>query len=431
MSEDESYLTQSQSWLVAAAEMAQVENPKVKKVYKPFVPSRNRMSNMIRGERRTINMQAVLYPGRDTVVRVGRHNARVDEGYNEVVALNGQEVADMFNGWVVVMDSVSNGEAFIIVRNNSEQAISLPAGALTIAIRPAICLPRILTRSDMEKMGSPEEDANRPQMAMAVLPEIEPVEEDYPTGSEPRTFFSWNCNGLTQRVKSGDLEEKFYPQVESLDPDIISLQEIRLQCEPDQPGVVMIGSTGEQIWRRFLEPLWNDYDAYLSLSSLKYGGQAVLVKKSLNKPIVTYNMLGQNGHYGSGRFVKLSFSTIVVRSIYAPFNGVGKPEQLERRAKWDDELCRETWMMGDGGKGRIYMGDFNAIYRDSDMSPHPEFWRSQGPQDITELDKGFGGTTRRERESFQTILELGGLADTYIHPTKRERQGSLDIPRTG
>jgi hypothetical protein len=39
-------------------------------------------------------MPTVLDSGRDTVVRVGRHNARVDETYNEVVALNGEEVME-------------------------------------------------------------------------------------------------------------------------------------------------------------------------------------------------------------------------------------------------------------------------------------------------------------------------------------------------
>jgi hypothetical protein len=74
-------------------------------------------------------------------------------------------------GWVVEMDSVSKGEAFIIVRNNSEQAISLPAGTLNITIRPIICLPRILSRADVQKVEAaksepedPAADPNSPKL---------------------------------------------------------------------------------------------------------------------------------------------------------------------------------------------------------------------------------------------------------------------------
>jgi hypothetical protein len=258
------YMTGSTSWLVAATEMTQIANPKIKKAYKAFCPTRERLSNMIRGERRTINMPTVLYPGRDTVVRVGRHNARVDEGYNEVIALNGEEVMGQYKGWVVVMDSVSNGEAFIIVRNNSEQAISLPAGTLNIAIRPAICLPRILSRADVQKVVEAstdhptEEDfkaAFPTRQVMTTLSEHESIEETVANAKDPATFFSWNCNGLNTRVKRRDLEERFYSQLQKLDPDVISLQEVRLQCEPGQPGVILSGSTDAEHWETFMSPL--------------------------------------------------------------------------------------------------------------------------------------------------------------------------------
>ena len=149
--EGQRFMMQSKSWLVAVSEMALLEESKLKRMYKPFCPNRERLINMVKGERLTINMPTILYPGQDTVVRVGRHNARVDEGYNEVVALNASDIEDQYKGWVIVMDSVANGEAYIIVRNNAEQAISLPAGALKIAIRPAVCLPRILTKSDLKR----------------------------------------------------------------------------------------------------------------------------------------------------------------------------------------------------------------------------------------------------------------------------------------
>jgi hypothetical protein len=132
----------------------------------------------------------------------------------------------------------------------------------------------------------------------------------------PHKFLSWNCNGLSSRIKKKDLEGRFYAQIGEKRPDIISLQEVRLECAEDDPGRVKAGSADEKHWNEFIEPLERDYDAYLSLSSKKYGGQAVLVRKTMRtKPKVSYNMGGKQGHFKSGRFIKLEFPDLVVRSV--------------------------------------------------------------------------------------------------------------------
>lgn len=419
--ENRRVVTVSSSWLVASTQMALINEPRLKKAYKPFCPSKERLANMIRGERRTTNMGAVLYPGRDSVVRVGRHNARVDEGYNEVVAINAQEVMDQFKGWVITIDSVVNGEAFIIVRNNSEHAISLPAGTLVISIRPALCLPRILTKTDVQKMKDAESELpaikeDSPAVTMATLSEFTDLDETLSNAQDPLTFFSWNCNGLSGRVKKKQLNDKFYPRVKIHLPDIVSIQEVRLQCGEGTPDTVLEGSADAAIWDEFMAPLRGTYDAYLSLSTLKYGGQAVLVKKCLTTPRVTYNMNGKGGHYGSGRFIKLDFNNLVVTSVYAPFNGVGKDHQLQRRRLWDKDLTDEVTGHSED-KGRVLLGDFNAVHRDSDMSPHYSFWKQQGLQEVEEGDRGFGGTTENERARFKTLLKLGHLSDSFTAPS--------------
>ena len=147
------HMTKSTSWLVAATEMAGIQDSRVRKAYRDFIPTRERLSNMIKGERRAINTPAILYPGRDNIVRVGRHNARVDEGYNEVVVLNREDLESQYGPWIVAMDCVANGEAFVIVRNNSAQPVRLAPGALDIAIRPAVCLPRVLSTKDKSNEG--------------------------------------------------------------------------------------------------------------------------------------------------------------------------------------------------------------------------------------------------------------------------------------
>ena len=65
------------------------------------------------------------------------------------------------------------------------------------------------------------------------------------------------------------------------------------------------------------------------------------------------------------------------------------------------------------------MGDMNAVYRESDISPHPEFWKRQGDQTVADGDKGFGGTIDNERRRLRHILEFGELSDTFTPPSGR------------
>jgi hypothetical protein len=133
------YITPSTSWLGATLNMGEELEGKIKKAYRQFLPSRERLVNMVKGGRETINMPAILYPGRDSVVRVGRHNARVDDGYNEVLINNLEEFQKTYGSWVAPMECITNGEAFIVVRNNSEQAILLTPGALSLQLERPWC----------------------------------------------------------------------------------------------------------------------------------------------------------------------------------------------------------------------------------------------------------------------------------------------------
>jgi hypothetical protein len=65
------------------------------------------------------------------------------------------------------------------------------------------------------------------------------------------------------------------------------------------------------------------------------------------------------------------------------------------------------------------MEDMNVVYRESDISPHPEFWKRQGDQIAAEGDKCFGRTTDNERRRLRHILEFGELSDTFTPPSGR------------
>ena len=426
----------STSWMAATMEMREEVQGKPRKAYQPFLPSQGRLTNMVLGGRKTINMAAILYPGRDNIVRVGRHNARVDEGYNEVLVTNLEEVTRIYGEWIVPMECITNGEAHVIVRNNADQPVRLNPGALELIVRPAIEMPRIMTSSDIDKLSrlrDPATESGEPsatgekgmgegqgKMALSVVsgkgawPET-PTE--ITSGEDgPLRFITWNLNGLSTRMKKGDIQGPLFEKIGELVPDVIALQEVRLECEEGCPGMVKKGSADEACWNTFMAPYRAQYDAYLSLSSQKYGGQAILVSKHTATPHVTYNMAGAPGHFKSGRFVRLEFPNMVVRSVYAPFNGAGKEGHYSRRREWDSQLREEMRCSEAGGKVKILLGDLNVVNKDSDISGSPDFWKKQGDQTVDEGDRGFGGTTENERRRFAEITRDGALSDTFTTP---------------
>jgi exodeoxyribonuclease III len=445
------FITRSTSWMAATLEMKQEVEGKVKKAYQSFLPSQDRLANMVCGGRKTINMSAILYPGRDNVVRVARKNARIDEGYNEVLVDNPEEFQQAYGNWIVPLECVTNGEAFIIVRSNADRPVRLNPGALSLTIKPTVTIPRVWAPSDatentpwdageeqskrMEETLKKELDPSvaglwgagegcrslsgmgaRKPMALATLAERQSPEEEWRCRASPDKFLTWNLNGLALRMKRGEIQARFYDLVGENRPDLISLQELKLECEEGRPGTVKMDCEGGRQWEAFMAPLRASYDAYLSLSDTKYGGQAVLVRRELGTPVVSYNMDGRMGHHESGRFVKLEFPDLIVRSVYVPFNGSGKIPHHVRRREWDERLRRELEPPERGGKARVLLGDLNVAYRDSDLSPDPGFWSGQGNQDVPEGDRGFGGATPNERARFKETMEATGMSDTFTTP---------------
>ena len=218
----------------------------------------------------------------------------------------------------------------------------------------------------------------------------------------PLRFITWNLNGLAVRMKKGDVQRALREKVGELRPDIIALQEVRLECEEGSPSQVKRGSSDEACWEKFIAPFKQQFHVYLSLSSQKYGGQAVLVRKTLATPIVSYNMAGAPGHFKSGRFVRLDVPDMIVRSVYAPFNGAGKQAHYTRRQGWDALLREEMRSQPSELRARVLMGDLNVVNKDSDISGNPEFWKQQGDQSVAEGTVGLavrqttrGGDSRR------------------------------------
>ena len=70
----------SLSWRVSCAQMklAVEENKEVYAPLIPFIPSRNLLSGMVKGERLVYNLPVMLAPRRSTVLKVSRNNARAE-----------------------------------------------------------------------------------------------------------------------------------------------------------------------------------------------------------------------------------------------------------------------------------------------------------------------------------------------------------------
>ena len=69
-------------------------------------------------------------------------------------------------------------------------------------------------------------------------------------GIGPLRFITWNLNGLATRMK-------LLAKVGELVPDVIALQEVRLECEEGSPGEVKRGSKDEAYWKAFIAPFLN------------------------------------------------------------------------------------------------------------------------------------------------------------------------------
>ena len=402
------YVTESKSWLATCEEMKALENGKVKKAVRGFLPTPARMANMITGGRTSTNVGAALYPGQDNIVRLARQNARVDEGLNQVDLVNVEAIHQEYGRMITVLSCVNNGEAYIVIRNNVEQMLSLPAGKLVISIKPIISLPICRsTTPEFQEMKRRHEEKDR-----------DSEERDGQESSAPRTSIVWSCQGLTERIKKGDLDG-VYKYVKDFSPDMVTFQDVKWRNYEGDNTRIDSMSEDFQYYEMFRTVVEEQYVVYLNLGEKAYGGQVTLIRKQCIQPEISYNFGQETTPYTNGRVMKMVYNSHINYTIMAPFNGVGKIELLERRQRWDKAIGEEMKAVP-GEKVKILLGNFHAVLEDSDMSHDPGFWHKQGTrkrleQRVEEVldigDEGFGGTTANERMRFSDWIEEGDLRD--------------------
>ena len=185
---------------------------------------------------------------------------------------------------------------------------------------------------------------------------------------------SWNVNGLRAALKKG-----FVESMRELDPDIIGIQETKMQ--PGQAEVDL-----------------PEYEEYFNSAIRKgYSGTAVFSK---NKPInVTHNF----GEYDDeGRTLVCEFEDFYFVTVYTP-NSKRELERLDYRMDWEDAF-KEYMLELDKNKPVIICGDLNVAHKEIDLK-NPKTNRKNA------------GFTDEEREKFGKLLDAG-FTDTfrYLYP---------------
>ena len=187
---------------------------------------------------------------------------------------------------------------------------------------------------------------------------------------------SWNVNGLRSCLTKGFLE-----YVKNEDPDILCLQETKLQ--PEQAVFDLEG-----------------YHRYFHSADKKgYSGTAVLTKE---EPLsVTYGF-GEDIHRHEGRVITAEFPAFYLVCCYTP-NSQDGLKRLPYRMQWEDDL-RDYLCDLDTIKPVVYCGDLNVAHEEIDI---------KNPKSNRE-NPGFSDAERAK----MTELLSSGFVDSFrlLHP---------------
>ena len=193
-------------------------------------------------------------------------------------------------------------------------------------------------------------------------------------------LISWNVNGLRACITKG-----FYDFVSQQQPDIIALQETKMQPEQYEGGI-----DGYRIY-------WN------SAEKKGYSGTAVFVK---DEPLSVSYGIGMPEHDTEGRVITLEYPSFYFVTVYTP-NSQDGLRRLGYRMTWEDAFLAFLRAL-DAKKPVIVCGDLNVAHKEIDLK-NPKTNR---------MNAGFSD---EERACMTRLLE-NGFVDTFRHfyPDKTE-----------
>ncbi|CAD2086061.1 AP endonuclease (DNA-[apurinic or apyrimidinic site] lyase), putative [Plasmodium vinckei lentum] len=286
---------------------------------------------------------------------------------------------------------------------------------------------------------------NAEKICDGVLNDVKKNESPEQVRQNVNVIVTWNMNSITVRYKNKDKWKKFIKFVNGINADVLCFQEVRLPAlnipkkeevkvednktygvkkneknideERDRGSVKNTDQKSlldYNIVEDILKKDFKEYNAYFSLANIKYSGQLVLVKKSIEVKSVRYNLLfdtNPNIHNDEGRIILLEFSNFYLLSTYSPNNGFDTAK-FERRRLFDDRMKQFVLFMKKENKNLIWTGDLNIAPEDIDLS-HPIEFRKMKKGNVPKEYIGQPGCTDAERKNFKTILKNGDLVDSY------------------
>jgi exodeoxyribonuclease-3 len=218
---------------------------------------------------------------------------------------------------------------------------------------------------------------------MTLSEENTPSSADTTTSATPSqlTLVSWNVNGLRAVVK-----KEFFQSVTQLDPDILLLQETKLQEDQRTPEMID----------------FPPYDSFWACATVKkgYSGVAAYSKLRPDRVITSFD---RPEYDGEGRVIRMDFKDFTLFNVYFP-NGQMSDERLTYKLDFYDWFLGYAQTLRDAGKSLIVTGDFNTAHNEIDLkNPGPNSDRS--------------GFLRIERDVLDRMIHEG-YVDTfrYFYP---------------
>ena len=192
---------------------------------------------------------------------------------------------------------------------------------------------------------------------------------------------SWNVNGLRACWQKG-----FLDSMQSLDADMICLQEIKLQKHQ----------------------FTFDMDGYFAFTNHAdkpgYSGTAIYTKK---QPLSVAYGIGIDEHDHEGRVITAEFEEFFLVCCYTP-NSQNELKRLGYRMTWEDAFY--DYLKGlEQKKGVILCGDLNVAHKEIDL---------KNPK-TNHMNAGF---TDEERAKISRLLD-SGFIDTFrfFHPDEKDQ----------
>jgi len=176
----------------------------------------------------------------------------------------------------------------------------------------------------------------------------------YPLGKAKMIITSWNVNGL--RAIAG---KTLFPWFRSYQPDILCLQETKIQKEQLVPELLLL----------------EGYESYFSFAGKKgYSGTALYTK---HHPFTVKTDGFPAELEGEGRIVEAHFQDFILFNVYFP-NGQMSEERLQYKLRFYDKFLAYISSFQQKGHHLIITGDFNTAHRPIDLAEPEKHKKTSG-----------------------------------------------------